>query len=78
MKIQGNRKGSFLAFSTTCEEWSILGRKGRKSVVVLSTLVSKLTILSGNLLSINTIKRRFLTCQELPKSFLHDVPKYYE
>jgi len=74
MKIRGNGKGSSLALSTTREEWSIHCRKGRKLVLGLSSLVCKLTILSANLLSLNTITRRFLTRQELQKRCMSDVP----
>ena len=78
MKIWCNRNRSSLAFSTTREERSIQCRTGRKLVLGLSILVCNLTILSANLLSHNTIRRRFLTRQELQKHSLRDVPSFYE
>ena len=74
MKIWGNRNGSSLALSMTREEQSIHCRKGQKFVLGLGSLVCKLTILSANLFSLNTITRRFLTRQELQKCYMRDVP----
>jgi hypothetical protein len=45
-------------------------------VLRLSNLLFKITILSAKLrdiMSLNTITRRFLTRQELQKCFMHDV-----
>jgi len=81
MKIRGNGKGSFLALSTTWEEWSIQCRNGRKLLLGLSSLVCKLTILSANLrdlLSLNTITRKFLTRQELQKCCMRNVQYHYD
>jgi hypothetical protein len=65
MKIQVNGNGSSLAVSITREKWCIQCIKGRKLVLGLSSLVYKLMILSVNLLSLNTIRNRFLSSQEL-------------
>jgi hypothetical protein len=78
MRIQGNRKESSLALSATREEWSIHCSMGLKFVVGLSSVVCKLTILSAIVLSLNTITKRVLTCQELQQRFMCDVPQYYE
>jgi hypothetical protein len=77
MKMQGNGKRSSLALSMTCEECRILFKKGRKLVLGLSSLLCKLTILVANLkdlLILNTITWRFLTCEELQKRCMCDVP----
>jgi len=78
MKIQGNGKGYSLALSTTREERSIQFRKGQRLVLGLSSLVCKLTILTANVLSMNTITRRFLTSQAFQKCCLRFLPQYYE
>jgi hypothetical protein len=74
MKIQGNEMESSLALSTTREEWSIHCRKGHKLVLGLCSLMCKVTILSANILSLNTITKRFVTHKELQKRCMGDVP----
>jgi len=81
MKIRGNGKGTFLAISTTHEEWSIHCRQGHVLVMGLSSQVCKLTILSANLrdsLGLNINRWRLLTHQELQKCCMRDVPEYYQ
>jgi hypothetical protein len=68
MKIWGNGKGASLALLMPYKEWSIYCKTGRMLVLGLSSLVCKLMMLLANLrdlLSLNTIIRGFLTCQNL-------------